>query len=105
MNAEYFVEFNQSILDIYWPTLTVRNFSNASAYIVFNYSFYVCGVKQTSRDLSRSETMTVSVGTSRWQLVEKYHLAIDSSILCNNRFLEADDGEFEWRIILIQPSS
>ena len=90
--------------DAYWPELKIVNASNADATISFKYSFFVCGVRQTSTSLNKSVSHSAPKGISYWEMSENDSLVIRSTDTCGGAVIDVNDVDFEWTILAVSAS-
>jgi hypothetical protein len=87
--------------DIYWPILEINNESNREATITFNYSFYVCGIRQTSSSLNKTVNYLAPKGISNWELDLNSRMTIRSDATCNGRLITVSLVDFDWEVVSV----
>jgi hypothetical protein len=102
LNYDYYaLVIGGSYYDAYWPELTIVNSSNSSATISFKYSFYVCGVRQTSSSLNRTVNYFAPKGTSVWEMPDNNAMVIRSDARCSGNLILASDVDFDWTVLSV----
>ena len=87
--------------DAYWPELKIVNASNADAMISFNYSFYVCGYRQTASGLNKTVNQYAPKGISYWEMSEDDSILIRSTDTCGGSYINVGDVDFDWTVLSV----